>query len=64
MALRKVSIPTDAQSRNTYFAQSHSRMVPAQSRNMDQVGIVLILFYLLFGQKLNLILNLAGCLFD
>ena len=30
-------------------------MVPAQSRNMDQVRIVLILFYPLLGQRLNLI---------
>ena len=39
-------------------------MVPAQSRNMDQVRIVAIRFYILLGQRLILILNLAVCLFD
>ena len=29
---------------------------------MDQVRIVFIIFYPLLGQRLNLILNLAGCL--
>ena len=39
-------------------------MVPAQSRNIDQVRIVVILFYPLFGQMLNPILNLVVCLLD
>ena len=34
-------------------------MVSAQSKNMDQVRIVVILFYPLLGQRLNLIINLA-----
>ena len=50
------------QSRDTYFAHSHSRIVSAQSRTIDQVRIVVILF--LLGQRLNLILNLVGCSFD
>ena len=57
MAMHKVKIPTLLRNKNTYFAQCHSRMVPAQSRNMDQVTIVVILFYPLLGQRLNLILN-------
>ena len=51
MALHKVRIPTWLRNKNTYFAQS---------RNMDQVRIVSILFYLLFRQRLNLILNRVG----
>ena len=39
-------------------------MVSAQSKNMDQVRIVVILFYPLLGQRLNLILNLVGCRLD
>ena len=39
-------------------------MVSAQSKNMDQVRIVVIVFYPLLGQRLNLILNLVGCLLD
>ena len=39
-------------------------MVSAQSKNMDKVRIVVILFYPLLGQRLNLILNLVGCLLD
>ena len=31
---------------------------------MDQVRIDVILFYHLLGQRLNLIVNLVGCLFD
>ena len=35
-------------------------MVSVQSRNMDQVRIVVILFYPLLEKKLYLILNLVG----
>ena len=54
-----------AQSWNSYFAQSHSRIVAAQSRNRDQVKIFSILFPLRYeSKKLNLILTLMVCLFD
>ena len=49
-----------AQSRKTYFAKNHSRMVSAQTRHMDQVRIVVILFYPSLGQRLYRILNLVG----
>ena len=39
-------------------------MVPAQIRSMDQVRIILIIFFPLIGQRLDLILNLIGCLFE
>ena len=40
------------------------RMVPAQSKNMDQVRMVVIFFFTLLGQRMNLILNLVVCLFN
>ena len=60
MALRKVRIPTWLRKVGIFTDQSRCRMVSAQSRNMDQVRIVVILFYPLLGQRLNLV----GCCFD
>ena len=36
-------------------------MVPAQSGNMDQARIAVNLFFLLLGQRWNLILNIVVC---